>query len=235
MSSSSLSAGQFIGLFKFFRERSHLDQFLEGTLYCNTPEYYRQSAAPGVSDRNDSCLISVRKTRGDSPFQMEIEGQHAGEVSDMIVRFGRKDGWLNCWAKVILPQYDTEFESLEQDFQRMQQEFGPHYVFVHAGQAETMVRSMASAVKRLECKGVTYYRNAYFGSSLFYKSHVFSYQREYRIVLDECDSASTKPRIINVKGGFKDIVLDCPDFIIQAQTGDALHELRLPRPASAHG
>ena len=91
-SRNELQAGQYLGLFKFFRERCHLDQFLDGCLYCNTPEYYRLSSVQGVGDPNESCLISFRSSRGDSPLGLEIDGEPIGQASDLITRIGRKDG-----------------------------------------------------------------------------------------------------------------------------------------------
>src|SRR5690554_6009284 len=89
---NSLRAGQYLGLFKFFRKRTHLEQFLNGCLYCNTPEYYRRTAEKGIGDRDESCLLSVRAARGDNPFAVEVDGRSAGEASDLLIRMGRKDG-----------------------------------------------------------------------------------------------------------------------------------------------
>ena len=36
-----------IGIVKFFNNDRQLDALIAGTLYCNTPEYYRQSKLEG--------------------------------------------------------------------------------------------------------------------------------------------------------------------------------------------
>ena len=127
---STMKAGQYLGLFKFFRERTHLEQFLDGCLYCNTPEYYRRTAEKGIGDREESCLLSVRAARGDNPFDVEVDGQPAGQASDFLLRMGRKDGWLHCWAGLILPGDAREFEKLKNDFRRIQEDFGSYYAYV---------------------------------------------------------------------------------------------------------
>jgi len=229
-SASILKAGQYLGLFKFFRERNHLDQFMDGHLYCNTPEYYRLSAAKGVGDRNESCLISFRAARGDSPLEVEVEGNPVGKATDFITRIGRKDGWLHCWASFLLPENDVQFEQLKSDFERIQKEFGPYYAYVTPENSYEFLKRIQSLSLSVEAKPISYYRGGYYGTSVFHKAEQYSYQREFRILIGECETEERVRRSFQIQGGLRDIVQDCPKFELVGDTDHGTMKLCISLP-----
>jgi len=117
MSTKHLVENQYLGLLKFFREKNHMEMFLDGYIYCNTPEYYRLSSALGISDRNESCMVSFRESRGDSRLKMSVDGKHFGEATDLLIRYGRSDGWLHCWAALYSPEDDIGFYELKSNIE----------------------------------------------------------------------------------------------------------------------
>lgn len=203
----ALEGGDYLGLIKFFREQKHLEMFLDGDIYCNTPEYYRLADAPGISDRNESCNICVRKSRNDLPLEMEVAGKYAGEATDFILRSGRAEGWVQCWAILNVPKNDLEFDILTESFNRLKNEFGPYYLHVKPEQSHEMLSRMTSSLDiNIEAKQVAYEEYPILGDSIFKKSNRFSYQNEYRIVFSECDTNNIDARIFKVNKGFRDLL-----------------------------
>ncbi|WP_258807628.1 hypothetical protein [Pseudidiomarina sp. CB1] len=209
-------AGQCVGLFKFFRERIHLEQFLDGFLYCNTPEYYRSNSSAGIGDSQESCILNVDSARGDQPMNIEIDGQKAGKASQVFIRMGEKDGWLHCWAAITLPADTQELTRLHSDITRIQSEFGPFYVYIEPNHVSEFLQRMKSVDPRARYSLVTYYKQGYVGHSVFHKSVEFSYQREFRFLFGECPPTEIEQRTFRVPRGFRDIAGDCCEISVKA-------------------
>ncbi|MGB0836146.1 MAG: hypothetical protein ACPGR2_16660 [Psychrobium sp.] len=224
----SIKENEFLALIKFFREIDHLEMFLDGKIYCNTPEYYRLSNAPGVSDKNESCHFSIRSSRGESHFEVEMNNNFIGKVSDFTIRTGRRDGWLHCWAILRTPETDIDFEKMQSDFKRMQREFGPHFVFVTAENSHVMAERIASATNNeVDCHEIDYKEHTILGSSIKTKHVDFSYQREFRFIFEECSDQETEPKIYNVENGFRDIAQVSPKFELVASTETEKYQFTL--------
>lgn len=226
MSANNLKPNQYFGLLKFFREKHHLEMFLDGQLYCNTPEHYRLSDAKGVSDKNESCMVSFRESRGDSRLKMSMDGKHIGEAVDLTIRYGRKDGWLHCWAILYLPEDGVGFEKLKSDIAQLHSEFGPYYAYINPDESHKLVKRIDSNVNiPVEANEVEYSEVASLCHSVFNKSDSFRYQREFRFVFGECDNGCAEPRIFYVEGGFRDIASASPKLEIFANTDSERLEL----------
>ncbi|MCP1340037.1 hypothetical protein NJR55_10620 [Idiomarina sp. M1R2S28] len=163
-------------------------------------------------------MLSVRSIRGDNPLTVEVDGRFAGEASDFLLRMGRKDGWLHCWASLILPSDVREFDKLKHNFERIREEFGSYYAYVSPEQSYQLINRIQAVEPSTTSKAVTYYRGGYYGHSVFHKAEQYSYQREFRILLGECDSSELTHRCFNIPGGLRDIVQDCPEIKITADT-----------------
>ncbi|CED59837.1 putative uncharacterized phage protein [Moritella viscosa] len=217
----SLEAGQYIGLVKFFREISHLEMFLDGKLYCNTPEYYRLADAPGISDRNESCHISLRAVRNDPEWEMEVSGESVGKVSNFIIRSGRADGWIQCWTVLNFPKDDQTFDTLIDNFKKLKQEFGPYYIFVNPENSHKMIdRIKYSLGVDLQAKQVEYEDYPILGDSIYKKTLNFSYQNEFRIVFGECKTDDVEPKIFSISKGFRDIIETNPKIELTAKSNE---------------
>ena len=120
-----------IGIIKLFGNDSFLESLIAGTLYCNTPEVYRQSNLEGVSDRNESCLFSFRPERGDEEIILEVNGIRIKEIKSLTAHNpGVPEAWLHCWTTFEIPETDEELIALKKDVLRLQTEFGRNYVFI---------------------------------------------------------------------------------------------------------
>lgn len=218
-----LKSGQYIGLIKFFRRFDHLNHFLDGYLYCNTPEYYRTSKDVGVSDKNESCHLSIRSQRGDTPFEVEVDGVVIGPASDITVRQGRKEGWLHCWVALIVPSTDKEFKKFSNDLIKLKEEFGPHYVFINAEQSHDFARRIKESVNTtVETFAIEYTENKFTGQSIQTKSIEYSYQREFRFVFSECETNELQHNQWHVPNGFRDLFSINPKIEIKASHDDEL-------------
>ena len=200
--------------------------FLDGTLYCNTTAYYRSSTQKGVSDRNESCMFSLDVNRGDKIDSFTINGINVEPPNDLIVRQGHKDGWLHCWANIELPKDTDEFLLLQNDLKRLKEEFGPHYAFVNAPNSHILSERIKTLTKSILAGKVTYFKGGYLGHSVFHKDEKYSYQREFRFIIDECESDFKVPKSLIYKEGFRDIVQESK-FRITASTDTEDFELNI--------
>lgn len=217
---------RYLGMIKFFRNKDYLDMFLDGTLYCNTPEYYRNSTQKGVSDRNESCVSSFYTGRGDRIERFEINGIEIPPPTRIITRQGRKDGWLHCWAIIQLPENDKSFEKLNKDIQQLKEEFGSYYAFINSANIMPFLERIKN---NTNCSffdsEVTYFKGGYIGHSILHKSEEFSYQREYRIILGECESDCVDPKIFSIKKGFHDLVESSPCITLHGELEGSTEKL----------
>ncbi len=221
-----LKAKQYFGLIKFFRDKRYLEMFLEGEIYCNTPQFYRNSKIKGVSDRSESCLFSMDEKRGDIFDSCSINGIDVNPPTNFLIRNGRNDGWLHCWAIIDLPETVEEFRCLQQDLSRLQKEFGSYYAFVNAKNSHILAERISSVVKSsFIASKVTYDDIGYLGHSVLKKDKSYSYQREFRFIIDECSNDCEVHKELNIEGGFKDIVEDSPDIIIYSELDSVKYEL----------
>lgn len=204
-----------IGLIKFFGNEQRREQFLNGLLYCNTPEFYRNYKGVGISDYNESCIASLRGREND-PL-CNIEWSPANDISDISVlpnaremtikRAADPDAWMHCWF--VLRDLQTENQLLTQteNINKVKKEFGKYMVFLPKEQIpEFTQRLSSSSEKKLTHRQVAY-------SSMptdqyrFCKSEKYAYQQEYRFSFGECDIKNVAHYDFNHKDGFRDIMI----------------------------
>lgn len=204
---------KYIGIVKFFETKEFLEDFLNGELYCNTPAFYRDSGRKGVSDTKESCIFNYNSNRGDlelNSFSINGKEIELASLSKMVVKQGRKDGWLHCWAIIQSPNSNKDFTELLKDLKCIQDEHGFSYAFISFEDIKTFIKRVDGIVDKLECNIVNYYDIYYSGSSVFNKKDNYKYQREYRFVIDECDSNHITQRTFKYNSGFRDIVQKLP-------------------------
>lgn len=196
-----------VGLIKFFKNEDFLDQFLSGCFYCNTPEYYRLSNSPGVSDKNESALYTYRQSRGDSGIKLSINDLVTDEVLSLTIHpSGFGDAYLHCWTLFEIPKTESDLNLLKNDLKRMRSEFGEHYAFLPLNNlSELFGRINKRNDKKVWCQEVTYSASPNRWSSVC-KSKDFAYQREFRFGIEGCNTHSLEPLILQCPNGFKDLV-----------------------------
>lgn len=202
-----------IGLIKFFQNEHYLDLFLSGCFFCNTPEHYRLSKLPGVSDKNESALYTYRHARGDSGIKLKINDVITDEVTAITIhRSGFADAYLHCWALLEIPKTEDKLASLKVDLVRMRLEFGEHYAFLPLKNLKEFTnRITASTTEKVWCQEVDYSASIN-DWSVVCKSNDFSYQREFRFGIEGCKTHSINPLILQCESGFSDLVHKSPSI-----------------------
>jgi len=213
-----MEPGQFIGLLKFFRERWKLDALLDGTFYCNTPEFYRLSGEEGVGDFHESCTHAYRPDRGDAKSTLRINGAALKDILALTLHgAGVGDRWMHCWFVFQMPKDDEELTSLTNCIHRMRAEFGPYYALLPAGH----VAELARRIDRLTEKPVNHCQVQYSNRSLDWsaecKPSAYSYQREYRFLIGRCPHRFLEPLVLHDRDGFRDLMFDTPELQIVEQ------------------
>ncbi len=202
-----MEEGVILGIIKFFDNEKYLDQLCAGKLYCNTPEYYRLHDGDGVSDPAESCRRSYRESRGDKDGRIVVNSQTMFVNSFTFRGYGEKDNWLHCWTILEAPKNHEEFDSLVRDIKRIRNEFGLNYAYI----SEPKIKPFIDQIKTLtphEVKGreVVYSKNSMDWSPMC-KNIDYQYQREYRILIGECEELSTKQLSIESEVGFDDFMI----------------------------
>lgn len=216
-------------LVKFFRSEEHLDALIAGTIYANTPEYYRLHKASGVSDVHESVGFAYRAERNDPVPRLLIDGREIRDVAAATMRFGtRKDAWLHSWIAIAIPPSEAALGELVRDLQRLQGEFGPHYAVVGGGDkvGELVRRVTALTEHNVDLLPVTYSDDVQLQSPTC-KRLQYQYQREVRFLIGECSDHHTKPLILEDSNGFADLIRKNADVaMVNRKTGQHMLDLR---------
>src|SRR5690606_20018032 len=106
----------------------------------------------------------------------------------------QKDAWLQSWC-VIGPH--NEFE---QSLERMLEEFGAYFVVLPARNVDAYANMISEASGEPTCYGLIRYSDNPLDCSLTIKDHGFSYQKEFRFYVGECDKNEVQDRSIRLHG-----------------------------------
>lgn len=218
-----------IGIFKFFRNESFLDALISGTLYCNTPESYRLSNLEGVSDLNESCLFTFRPERGDENISLEINGKKISNIKRLTAyNPGLRDGWLHCWMALEIPKNDDELEALKIDVHRLQKEFGRNYAFISYEKIEPFLNILKNLfAEHHVVAGKVAYSEKSTDWSPSCKAILYSYQREFRFIIGECETNHVDSLVRTYEGGFSQYIQKSPEILLRIEgEDDPLFELR---------
>lgn len=218
---NSPNTKQLFGLLKFFKNQDHLRDLLDGKLYCNTPEYYRLSNEEGISDKNESAVHTYRKKRGDKNVRVIFGRYELEGLIDTTLQSGDlKDAWLHCWVSLELPNDVHQFALLAEDLNRIRKEFGTSYVYLPGGKIRPLIEIIKTITdKQVHSGMVKYSANTMLWNPVC-KSIDYSYQREYRILVGQCDITSTQPLVPNYSPGFRHLLLkNHPFHLIEENSG----------------
>lgn len=208
---------QAVALIKFFTEESHFLAFKNGHTIFRTPHYYRMCESSGRGDRNESCFGYWDRGLGDEIPNIVMDGaqldlQNAKSVLIYPVQ-EQSDSWLQSWC-IVGPH--NNFES---SLERMLQEFGPYFVVMPAAK----IRSYVSLLNKTSGLNVGYgpirYSNNPFDRSLTTKDSEFSYQKELRFYLGECDKNEIQDRNIQIDG-FGSILSEAATLKLTSPSGE---------------
>ncbi|MFA6500150.1 MAG: hypothetical protein WC256_11675 [Desulfurivibrionaceae bacterium] len=213
-----MKEGDILGIIKFFRNEDHLDQLCNGKIFCNTPEFYRLHDKDGVADCTECCTWSFRKNRGDTGAKIVVEGHSIGGLTNITFRAtGAKDSWLHCWTILRMPINDEELESLVKDIKRIRSEFGLNYAYIQPSKINQFINRIKTLTKHEVKAGEVVYSENFTDWSPACKNTNYEYQREFRILIGECQELSTEPLIIESPQRFSDVIMKNINFKISSE------------------
>lgn len=222
-----MSNNYFLGIIKFFRDPNKLNALENGLFYCNTPEYYRFSSDEGISDLHESCTTAYRSSRGDLPIKIKIKGQEIeGLTAVTIYQGGTKDRWLHCWFGLHIPQNESELNFLANDLNRMRKEFGVNFAFIPCDKIAAFVNHLETLSTYKVDHGFVRYSDSKMDWSYGCKPSAYSYQREYRFVIGECNHTCVEHLELNSDLGFSNFILINQSIeIVDADAGHVFFHL----------
>jgi hypothetical protein len=226
------SAIDVYALLKFSPNERFLDDLVGGTIYANTPEFYRLHDAPGVSDHHESVAFTFREKRKDPTPKLVVGDRELTDLTALTVRFdGGKDAWLHSWTAVTLPRDEISLRSLVQDLRRVQAECGPHYVVVPAVKINELMKRIAALTASKVAMRAVAYSDEMKDSSPVCKRKSFEYQREVRFLIGECGDHDVTPLILKDAAGFGDLMAKNVDVsMINRENGQHMFDLRGSNP-----
>lgn len=221
---------KYYGIIKFFSQKSYLDDFLNGRMYCNTPSFYRNSSIPGVSDLREGCRVSSFYNP-DNKITINSHTLDSKELKFVIKNYDEPDSYLHCWYSFVIPDEtyngNVHFvEDLIEGLNRIKEEFNnENFVFILFKDIPEFIRRLQVASgKSVEPRYVEYVKDINLIDK-FHKHFSYEYQREFRIAIGECSDFSEEPLRFNVEGGFADIAL--PNAELKLVNADTLEEITL--------
>lgn len=211
------------GLLKFFRKELYLDSLLNGYLYLNTPEYYRNLNDKGVGDVNESCVhsYSILRDRYQEVPKILINGSELSGLTSAILKSDSlPEGWLQCWFVIDFPKNSEELIKLTNDINKVRNEFGNNYLFLPSSKSKEYANRLQKKINN----DLQYFRVKYSDKPLEHsigcKKNEYSYQREFRFIFDQCHHNTDAPLKIHCDEGFNDLMFKNPILqIVDEDTG----------------
>lgn len=216
---------QVAGLLKFFARPEYLEDFLRGRLYCNTPQYYRDSESAGVADDFEACVAYFNRSKpGHRPPRIKIDGKpfDLSKVQSLTVftENDMHDAHLQCWCALERREPTPEnLGALTSDLARLQRESGGFYVLLPS-------RNIERYRERLEQRCVdgfignfVQYTEDWSRRGMFGKRAHYAYQREYRFAFGRVPKGHASHRIFEV-GDLSELVEVCPRLVARTQAED---------------
>lgn len=185
-----------LALIKFFKEEEHYLKFKNGILLLRTPNYYRNCEDPGRGDRNESCLAYWNKELGHEMPNLVRNGSPVEDVKSVLIYPAdeQKDAWLQSWCFI------GSDNSFEESLQQMIDEFGTYFVVLPAKDIDSYATLIEKASGLKIRYGLLQYSDNPLDGSLTIKHSKFSYQKEFRFYLGECEKVENQDKNIQVNG-----------------------------------
>lgn len=223
-----------LGLLKFFYSDERRSQFLNGLLYCNTPEFYRTKSREGMSDIFESCIYSYRKDRENSPFSLELslskdfkrklvldkENTHRLTVKQTT----DYDSWMHCWFELREPKNLDELNSQINNIQRLRHEFGQFLVFLPINNFDAFTHRLKKESEKPFIYNKVDYSSNPLKYNLFCKSEKYMYQQEFRFTFGNCSEKETDHKKFFIENGFRDLIISGAWMRIKTQSGIITNE-----------
>ena len=207
------------GLVKFFSRPEYLDDFLQGRIYCNTPQYYRDSKTPGVSDDFEACIAYFNRNKHSHPPNVVIDGTPLDlSETETLTIFGdadRHDAHLQCWFAIDKPEnFEPGMHVLRSDLDRVRSESGPLSVFLPATNLGEYGRLLEQATPDGYLGSHVQYTDDWRIRGMFRKRSSFAYQREYRFAIGRLEKGHLLHRVLQTQR-MDHLVEVCPNLSVR--------------------
>jgi hypothetical protein len=206
-----------VALIKFFSEEKHYLAFKNGHSLLRTPHYYRCCEDLGRGDRNESCLGYWDRDLGDVMPHIKRDGSSIDmtEVKSVLIypAHEQRDAWLQSWC-LIGP--DNRFE---ETLQRMIDEFGSYFALLPATNIDAYVNLLKKASGLAVRYGLVQYSQNPLERSLTIKNSSFSYQKEIRFYLGECEKDERLDKNLHLEG-LDNLLSDAASLKLTNSSGD---------------
>lgn len=207
---------QAVALIKFFSEKEHYLAFKSGCSFFRTPHYFRKREDAGRGDRSESCLGYWDKELGDQMPTIVSNGQLIDiENAQSVLVYPaheQKDAWLQSWCMV------GPHNEFEQSLERILDEFGAYYVVLPAKYINIYARLVGKASGEKARYGLVRYSDNPLDRSLTVKDHKFSYQKEFRFYVGECDKNEVQDKKIYLNG-VSNVLLEADTLRLESASG----------------
>ena len=205
-----------VALIKFFSEEKHYLAFKDGYSFFRTPHYFRKREDVGRGDRSESCLGYWDKALGDQMPNLVKNGEPIDlENAQSVLIYPvheQKDSWLQSWC-VIGPHND-----FEQSLERMLEEFGTYFVVLPAKYIITYANLVSQASGEQVRYGLVQYSDNPLDRSLTVKDYKFSYQKEFRFYVGQCEKGEIQDKEFRLHR-VNNILLEAGSLKIESPSG----------------
>lgn len=192
-----------LALIKFFEKEEHYNKFKDGELLFRTPHYYRRCEDVGRGDRNESCAGFWDRSLGDEiPTSMFTDPPIDLTKAQSLLIYPaheQKDAWLQSWCLIDLNN------AFHESLQQMIKEFGTYFVILPATNVKKYITMLEEASGLSVRSGLLHYSEDPLAGSLTTKNSKFSYQKEFRFYLGECEKGETQDKSLKLEN-IKDII-----------------------------
>lgn len=199
---------------KFFSNLDYANDLMNGRFFCNTTGYYRDCKFEGIGDVHESVSyhgayipelrighITLESMVNSTQFPIE---ETNGNITVSLNKEGFEQGWLHCWFVFDLIDEVHSLVPLLNDLQRIRQEFGVNFVSFRTQDLGLIVERLSKVTDdKIRTSRVGYSDNRMV-QNIACKRAEYSYQREFRFVLSECDIDEKKPKVYEL-GDMSDI------------------------------
>ena len=219
---------------KFVGEEQWLQDLKSGKFYCNTPKYYRNRYEAGVGDSQEAVAYSGGFAQSGSVDPNAMIGPvSVGQMLSQtglpnpsaiqnleitLTKEGHEHGWLHCWFVIDEVRDGFQLASLLTDLHRVREEFGCNYAILNVeGYSKLLRRFEECGIAQVRTARVGYSDNR-FHTGIACKRLQYQYQREFRFVFSQCDTAEEQPRILEF-GDMSEIMQFNEEFSFTDEAG----------------
>lgn len=220
-----------LGILRFTKKEWALNT-ASGLIYFGPAEKYRTCEdLPGVYDPNEGRIFSYRKNRDGNKEGKKIEVNISSDnslpsegwfdITNLVNHFdvsnGSDDYWISCWYHLAIDLNDIENElnKINAKLNDMAREFGESMLFIRQEDIDKFVNILNGKIDSPIHHSKVMYTDEIIKINKFSKLTKFSYQNEYRFVIDGKPKNSDDNKIVDCSDNLDGIVKIIKKLIIK--------------------